>query len=70
MSLSTLKTSLKMSHVYFSILAFFINFCPIKIDLSGDTVGPQTSVFKKLAKWTILNNQNVIQARFARNVVK
>ena len=28
----------------------FLNFCPIKTDLSGNTVWPQTSVFQKLAK--------------------
>ena len=40
----------KMSHLKFSILAFFANFCPIKIDLSGNTVWPQASGLKKLAK--------------------
>ena len=39
-----------MSHLNFVI---FTNFCPIKIDLSGNTVWPQTSVFLKLAKLTI-----------------
>ena len=29
----------------FGILAFSTNFCPIKIDLSGNTVWPQASVF-------------------------
>ena len=33
-----------------SILAFSTNFCPIKIDLSGNTVWPQASGFQKLAK--------------------
>ena len=32
------------------ILAFSTNFCPIKNDLSGNTVWPQTSDFQKLAK--------------------
>ena len=36
---------LKMSHFNFSILSFSTNFCPIKIDLSGNT-----SSFSKLAK--------------------
>ena len=31
----------KMSHLNFSILAFSTNFCPCKIDLSGNTVWPQ-----------------------------
>ena len=32
------------------ILASSINFCPIKIDLSGNTVWPQVSGLQKLAK--------------------
>ena len=32
------------------ILAFSTNFCPIKTDLSGNTVWPQASGFQKLAK--------------------
>ena len=39
-----------MSHLNFWILAFFTNFCPIKTDLSGNTVWPQASGFQKLAK--------------------
>ena len=35
------------------ILAFSINFCPIKTDMSANTVWPQASGFQKLAKWTI-----------------
>ena len=35
------------------ILAFFINSCPIKTDLSGNNVWPQASGFQKLAKLTI-----------------
>ena len=31
-------------------IAFFTNFCPIKTDLSGNTVWPQASGFQKLAK--------------------
>ena len=34
----------------FGILAFSTNFCPIKTDLSGNTVRPQASDFQKLAK--------------------
>ena len=34
----------------FDILAFSTNFCPIKSDLSGNTVWPQASGFQKLAK--------------------
>ena len=41
----------KMSHLnFFSILAFSTNFCPIKTDLSGNTVWPQDLGFQKLAK--------------------
>ena len=41
---------LKMSHLNFIILAFSTNFCPIKTDLSGNTVWPQASGFQKLTK--------------------
>ena len=66
---------LKMSHLNFWILAFSPNFCPIKTDLSGNTVWPQASGFQKPSKWTILgifnqllSTQNVNVARFAHNV--
>ena len=52
--------SLKMSHLNFSILAFSINFWPIKSDLSGNTVWQQNSCYEKFAKidyfWHILMN--------------
>ena len=35
---------LKMSHLNFWILAFSTNFCPIKIDLSGNTVWTQRKI--------------------------
>ena len=41
---------LKMSHLNFLILAILANFCPIKSDLSGNTVWPQASDFQKLPK--------------------
>ena len=41
---------LKMSHLNFLILVFSTNFCPIKTDLSGNTIWPQASDFQKLAK--------------------
>ena len=41
---------LKISHLNFWILAFSTNFCPIKTDLSGNTVWPQALGFQKLAK--------------------
>ena len=41
---------LKMSNLNSLILAFSTNFCPIKSDLSGNTVWPQASDFQKLAK--------------------
>ena len=40
----------KMSHLNFSILAFSINFCPIKSGLSGNTVWMVASVSQKLVK--------------------
>ena len=42
---------LKMSHLNFSILAFFTNFWLIKTDLSGSSVWPQALGFQKLAKF-------------------
>ena len=64
-----------MSHLNSSILTFYANFCPIDIDLSGNTAWPQTTGCQKLAKLTIfgifdelLSTQNVNVARFARNV--
>ena len=64
------------SHLIFLVLAFSTNFCPIKSDLSGNTVGPQASGFQKLVKmddfffifYQLLSTQNVNVARFARNV--
>ena len=52
-----------MSHfiLFFLILTFSTNFCPINIDLSGNTVWPQ-AIFDKMS------TQNVNVARFARNV--
>ena len=41
---------LKTSRLNFMILAFSTNFCPIKTDLSGNTVWPQALGFQKLAK--------------------
>ena len=35
-----------MPHLKFLILALSTNFCPIKIDLSGNTVWPQASSFQ------------------------
>ena len=67
----------KMSHLNCSILAFSTNFCPFKIDLSGNTVWPKTSWFEKMQNWPFwafwafltcfcpLKTQNL--ARFARN---
>ena len=57
----------KMYHLkFFSILAFSTNFCPIKIDLSGNTVWLQVSAFQKLAKidyfwhfyWTFVHSKS------------
>ena len=58
-----------MSHLNFWILAFFNNFCPIKTDLSGNTVRPQASDFQKLAIFGIFNLLLSIQnVSIARNV--
>ena len=57
---------LKMSQLNFWILAFSTNFCPIKTDLSGNTVWPQASDFQK---YTIFGIFNLLLAIcFARNV--
>ena len=45
---------LKMSHFYFLKLAFSINFCPIKIDLSGNTVWPQASDFQTMILFSVI----------------
>ena len=51
------------------ILVFFTNFCPIDIDLSGNTVWPQASGFQKVAKMDhFLATPIVKVTRFARNV--
>ena len=65
-----------MSCLSFSILAFSNNFCPIKSDLSGNTLlYRKLQVFKNSPKLTIfgifnelLSTQNENVARFARNV--
>ena len=44
----------KMSHDFFLILAFSINLCPMKVDLSGNTVWPQVSGFHNSPNWPIL----------------
>ena len=41
---------LQMSQLFFFFLVFSTNFCPIKIDLSGNTAWPLASGFQKLAK--------------------
>ena len=46
-----------MSDLDFQTFAFFINFCPFKIDLSGNTVPSIASVFQKIAKLTNLLNE-------------
>ena len=44
------QKSLKMSNFNFSTLSFSINFCHIKIGLSGNTVWHQASSFQKTSK--------------------
>ena len=41
---------LNILHLNSLILAFFTNFYPIKIDMSGNTDWPQATGFQKLAK--------------------
>ena len=60
----------------FHLLAFFINFCPIKSDLSDNT-DRKPQVFKNSPKLTffvifieLLPTQNVNVARFARRSVE
>ena len=51
------------------ILAFSTNFCPIDIDLSGNTVWPQTHQNEHFCIFNILlSTQNVDLTRFACNV--
>ena len=62
-----------LKSVAFEFVAFSNNFCPIKSDLSGNTIWPQALGFQKLAKIfgifnDILSTQNVDVARFARNI--
>ena len=45
-----LKITQNVSFEFFLILAFSTNFCPIKTDLSGNTVRPQASGFQKTRK--------------------
>ena len=51
-----------------AFLTFSTNFGPIKIDLSGNTVWPQSLDFQKLAKLTVLGIFNERKRSFARNV--
>ena len=62
---------LKISHLNLWILAFYTIFCPIKSNLSGNTVWPQASDFQDqfltfLINFYLLKNVNI--ARSARNV--
>ena len=59
--------SSKMSH--FLILAFSSKYCAFKVDLSGNTVWPQTRQIDHFRHFQI-NLKNINGARFARNVVK
>ena len=62
-----------MSHLNFSILAFYTNFFPDKSDISGNWFDRKNKVFKNSLNMTIfgifsqlLSTQNVNVARFAR----
>ena len=48
--LQSVWKSPKLSHLSFSILTFSTNFCPIKIDQSGNAVWSIASDFQKLVK--------------------
>ena len=52
------------------ILAFSTNFCPIKTDLSGNTVWQQASRFQKLAKLSIIDIFNELLSTQNINVVR
>ena len=59
----------------FEFLAFFINICPIKIEMYDNSVDLKVPGFQKLPKIDhfctlneLLSTQNVNLARFARNV--
>ena len=74
-NLTLFENYLNCSIWIFIILAFSTNFCPIKSDMSGNTVWPKALVFKCSPKSTIigifntlLSAQNVNVAGFARNV--
>ena len=45
-----LKITQNVAFEFFLILAFSTNFCPIKTDLTGNTVWPQALGFQKLNK--------------------
>ena len=45
-----LKITQIIAFEFFLFFAFSTNFCPIKTDMSGNTVWPQASGFQKLAK--------------------
>ena len=61
-----------MSHLYFLILTFSTNFCPIKTALSGNTVWLQVSGFQKLTKmdhyWHF--SLTFIHSKFERNFAR
>ena len=47
---------LKMSHLKFSILALSTNFCPIKVDLSGNTAWSPASGYQNMPFWAFFRN--------------
>ena len=69
-----LKITQNVAFEFFNY-GIFHQFCPIKVNLSGNTVWPQATGFQNIAKidhiWhfnEILSTQNVNVDRFARNV--
>ena len=68
--LQSVWKSPKLSHMSFSILTFSTNFCPIKIDQSGNTVWPIASDFQKLVKihhiWLFYELLSTPNVNFAR----
>ena len=62
-----LKTKYILTQFNISILAFSTNFCPLKIDLSGNTLGPIASRFLKLAKMYLFGIFNELLSTY--NVV-
>ena len=68
---STLFENYLKCHIWiFDVLTFSTNFCPLKTDLTGNTVWPQASGFQKLAKWDHFGNFNELLSKQNVNVAR